>query len=187
VIFAAGISTAADVDWRVGHVSGIGPTRQAALIAWKTMLEAEARQSAPSLSPTHRYTIESKYRNQRQAHEAAKLQIEKELRAKMADIRQYFDQLMASQIDDERQLRTANEQETNRIQEEYSIKLGSLDDDLSMLKRQGTPAIDDISEKLAIAEKQVLAVRWKSAKQKSEGRRFDSLRFRDYLQKIFWP
>jgi len=58
-LIAAGIITAADIDWRVNRVYGIGPTKQSALVAWRQMLENDARRTAPTLSLQERSAIEN--------------------------------------------------------------------------------------------------------------------------------
>jgi hypothetical protein len=181
---AAGITTAADIDWRVSQVYGIGPAKQAALSAWRHILEAEARRSAPTLSTQDRLAIENKYRQERQNLEAEKQRFQSELNAQIASARQYFADVRQSLNQEEQQIRSANAYEENRIQQEFDARFAELDASLNTARNQVAPAMNELSEKIANCAKTGFALRWKSAKHDKEGRRFASLRFRDYMHKI---
>src|ERR1035437_2370056 len=84
----SGFATAADIDWRVTRVSGIGQARGAALMGWRQYLEASARRSAPSLSSSERQAIEYKYRQERQTLEADKQRLQTQLNGQIASARQ---------------------------------------------------------------------------------------------------
>ena len=183
-LIAAGIGTAADIDWRVNQVYGIGPAKQAALMAWRQIIEAEARRSAPTLSTQDRLAIENKYRQERQNLEAEKQRLQSELNTQIASARQYFADVRQSLNQEEQQIRSANAYENNRIQQEFDGRFAELDASLNTARNQVAPAMNELSEKLRTAQKQVFALRWKSAKHDKEGRRFASLRFRDYLHRI---
>lgn len=68
-LIAAGFTTAADINYyKVQHVSGIGQSRAADLIAWRQSLEN--RVPVPSsLTPIQMQTIKSKYDNQKRTLE----------------------------------------------------------------------------------------------------------------------
>lgn len=183
-LVAAGIATAADIDWRVSQVYGIGPAKQAALIAWRQIIEAEARRSAPTLSTQDRSAIENKYRQERQNLETEKQRLQSELNSQIASARQYFADIRQLLNQEEQQIRPANAYEKTRIQQEYDGRFAELDASLDTARNQVAPAMNELSEKLRDAQKQVFALRWKSAKHDKEGGRFAALRFRDYLRKV---
>lgn len=183
-LIAAGIVTAADIDWRVSQVYGIGPAKRVALMAWRQNLEAEARRTAPTLSLQDKWVIENKYHQERQNLEAEKQRLQSELNAQIASARQYFADVRQSLNQEEQQIRSANAYERNRIQQEYDGRFAELDASLNTARNQVAPAMNELSEKFRTAQKQVFAFRWKSAKHDKEGRRFASLRFRNYLHRI---
>jgi hypothetical protein len=180
----SGFATAADIDWRVRRVQGIGQTRGAALIAWRQSLESIARRSAPGLSSTERQTIENKYRQERQSLETDKQRLKTQMSSQIASVRQYFADVRQSVNDEEQQLRSANAQKKVCIQQEHGANVVTLDKDAVAARNQAAPTLSELSQKLQNAQKQIFALKWQSAKKEKEGRRFASLRFRNYLHSI---
>lgn len=184
---AWGFQTAADVNsvkLRFSNIPGIGRQRKLALELWRDELENDARLSAPNLTDGQRTAIENKYRNRRKILEIAKQQLETDLRTQSLNARQYFADVRQTLNNDEKTVRSGNEYEKNRIAQEYSTHTSVLNTEVNNARNQVMPTINELSEKLRIAQKQTFALRWKSEKHKREGRRFESLRFRDYLYKI---
>ncbi len=76
-----GYTTAADVNWGVQKIRGIGSTKAIALMGWRQLVETEARRKMPtSLSKAQTDAIVAKYEAQRkglhQQAQAAKVQFE---------------------------------------------------------------------------------------------------------------
>jgi hypothetical protein len=179
-----GFNNAADIDWRVSRVHGIGPTRQSALLQWRKSLENEAISSAPSLSPQERLSIENKYRQERQFLEAEKQRLQSQFDGQIASVRQFFGEARQALNQEEQQIRMANAQKKARVQGQHDIEVAALEKYASDARILAAPTMNELSEKLRTAQKQIFALRWQSAKHAKEGRRFASLRFRDYLLKI---
>ena len=78
-LYQSGFQTAADIDWSVRNVRGIGAARESALILWRQSLETKARMSLPKLSLQERSLIENKYRQTRQSCESDKQRLQTEL------------------------------------------------------------------------------------------------------------
>jgi hypothetical protein len=180
----SGFVTAADIDWGVTRVSGIGQARGAALMGWRQYLEASARQSAPSLSSSARQAIEYKYRQERQTLEAGKQRLQTQLNDQIASARQYFGDARQSLNAEEQQIRTASTQKKLTIQQLHDAEVATLDKQAVTARNQATPTINELSEKMRAAQKQTFALRWQSAKREKEGRRFAALRFTNYLRTI---
>ena len=148
------------------------------------MLDGQARRSAPTLSVQARSAIENKYRQERSQYETEKQRLQVELNTQIESARQYFADVRQSLIQEEKQIRSTNDYEKSRIQQEYDARFAELDASINMARNQAAPPLNELSEKLRSAQKQVFALRWKSAKHEKEGRRFASLRFRDFLSKV---
>ena len=147
-------------------------------------MENEARRSAPTLSLQERSAIENKYRQERQTLEAEKQRLQTQLKGQVESARQYFSDIRQSLNQEEQQIRSSNIYEKSRIQQEHDARLAALDANLNAARNQLAPTMDELSDKLRTTQKQIFALRWKIAKHEKEGRRFASLRFRDYLHRI---
>jgi hypothetical protein len=183
-LLEAGLVTAADIDGRITHIPGIGPARQTALIRWRRILEQGARRSAPILSYADALAIEAKYRPERQAYQAGQQQLKTAMQDQVETVRQYFAGVRQLLNDEEQQIRFAAEQEENQRQQEYVLRLGELEAKVQKVKDEVAPALDELAQKLRDAQTQVFSLRWKSEKHKQAGRRYASLKFRDYLREI---
>jgi len=181
---ARGFRTAADIHSNVRSVPGIGPIRQTALVSWRQGLEHEARMSAPNLSAQDRLVIENKYRSERQTLASEKQRLQTPFDNQVASVRQYFADLRPSMNHEEQQLRTACAQNKTQIQRAHDAEVATLDQRIIAIRNQTAPTLTELSQKHQNAQKEVFALRWQSANHEKEGRRFASLRFRDYLQSI---
>ena len=183
-LYYAGFQTAADIDRSVRSVSGIGATRETALLLWRQGLEHEARMSAPNLSSQEKLAIENKYRQGRQTHESEKQRLQTQLNGLIATARQYFADARQSLNAEEQQIRAVCGQEKVTIQQLHDAEIETLDKQAVAARNQAMPKINELSEKLRAAQKQTFALRWQSAKREKEGRRFAALRFPNYLRTI---
>lgn len=181
---AAGFVTAADLNWNITRVNGIGPARTAALRAWRKDLENEALRTAPTISAQQKGFIENKYRQERQIVSTQRQQLQSQLNSEIASVRQNFADIQQSLNLEEQQIRATNLQKTNRISREYDSRLATIDLDIKGARQKTAPKINELSDKLRAVQKQSFALRWEAAKHSSEGRRFAALRFRDYVRKM---
>jgi exonuclease VII large subunit len=183
-LVAAGFITAADISWNVGRVYGIGPGRQAALMAWRKDLENQAVAAAPTISPVEKSAIQAKYRQDRQNLETERQRLHSQLSAQMASTRQHFASLQHSLSQEDQRIRTDNTQKKDRISADYQSRVTTVELELVAAQKRVAPTLNDLSERLRIAQKQSFGLKWQAAKHSSEGRRFAALRFRNYLSKI---
>ncbi len=180
-----GFRTAAEIDHSVREVNGIGATRGTALILWRQGLEHEARMSAPNLSSQERLLIENKYHQTRQTHESEKQRLQARLNDHIANARQHFTDARQTLNAEEQQIRAISAQKKMTIQQLQDAEIAMLNEQANTTRNQATPIINELSEKLRLAQKQTFALRWQSAKREKEGRRFAGLRFSNYLRTIF--
>lgn len=183
----SGFTTAADIDWSVSRIHGIGPTRTAALIRWKERLENEARRSAPTLSQQDRLRIETKYRQECMTLESAKQQLQVQFNNQVTSTKQYFAGVRQSHNDEEQQLRAAWAQRKGLILQEQNAEITKLDQKLNAARNQVALAMTELSQKLRQTQKQAFGLRWQTAKKEKEGRRFACLGFKHYLHKVITP
>jgi F0F1-type ATP synthase alpha subunit len=183
-LYYAGFQTAADIDYSVSRVSGIGATRQAALMSWRHSLEYRANQTAPNLSSQDKQAIENKYRQTRQVHESEKQRLKTQLDVQITNARQYFADARQSLNMEEQQIRAASAQKIMTIQQLHDADIATLNNQAANARNHAMPAINELSEKLRAAQKQTFALRWQSAKREKEARRFASLHFQNYLRKV---
>jgi anion-transporting ArsA/GET3 family ATPase len=186
-LVAAGFITAADISWNVRRVYGIGPGRQAALMAWRKNLESQAIAAAPTISPLERSAIQARYRQDRQNLEMERQRLQAQLSAQIASTRQHFASLQQPLNQEEQRTRTANTQKKDRISADYQSRIVTVELELVAAQKRVAPTLNDLSEKLRAAQKQSFALKWQAAKHSSDGRRFAALRFRDYVSKIILP
>ncbi len=181
----AGILTAADVDYRVGQVAGIGYTRQMTLRAWRQRLEAEAQATAPAQLSSHEvWNIESRTRAQKRSVDSEKQRLQALLSGQVASIRQKFAADRQLIFRDEQNLRNAEALEISAIQQRYSAELAALDARANAQRKEIAPALDGISAKLRETQKKLLELNWRSAQSEHERLRFRAVRFRHYLKAV---
>lgn len=182
-----GFFTASDIDWRVRNVRGIGKTREESLLFWRRKVESEARNSLPFLSPEARKAIGNKYRQLLQTLEVDKRKLKTQLDTLVATAQQYFIEARQSLNTEEQQIRAATTQKRTTIQQSHDTEIATLNNQAVTARNQAMPTINELSEKLRVAQKQTFALRWQSAKREKEGWRFAALRFQNYLREVITP
>jgi len=181
----AGITSAADIDHRVFQVEGIGGGRYSALLTWRTRLESEAKCNAPSRLPSpDAATIENRFIKERQALEAETKRLQAQLFSQIAAIRQRAATARQALNQEDQQAKDLAAQEHSAIHQSHNAKVAALEKRVVTARNQVVPAIAELSDKLRIAQKQIFALHWQSAKQEREGQRFVSMRFQDYLKSV---
>jgi hypothetical protein len=180
-LISNGFYSAADINWKVRQVQGIGATREAALMSWRQRMEALARKNTPSLSPFDVIAIESKFRQERQTLDAEKQRLQPQLSSQIASVRQFFADQRQTLNTEEQQIRAAATQKQFQIQRIYDAEIATLDKQAIASRNQTMPVVNELSENLRATQKQTFALKWQSAKREKEGRRFAALRFKNYL------
>jgi exonuclease VII large subunit len=183
-LIASGFITAADISWSVQRVRGIGPARTSALVAWRKQVESEAIAAAPTISPLEKSAIQARHRQDRQNLEVERQRLQTQLNAQIASTRQHFANLQQSLKEEEQRIRLANTLKKDQISADYNSRVATVERELVAAQGRVAPIVNELSAKLRDAQKQSFALRWQAAKHSTGGRRFASLRFRDYLGKV---
>lgn len=184
-LMRAGLHTAADVDYRVGTIPGIGPVKQAAIQAWHASLLQRAQQKMPQGIPkSQEMAIRNKYLGKK---------TDLETRRRTAD-QQYDDEakrikaphlaaLSALDGKQQRFIADANA-EALKIKEAYanqrqdcSQKRGKLAEDL---KRK----IADIDVGISEIHATILRLHWEKGKLDRAAMGFRGVNFRNYVKRM---
>lgn len=180
-----GITTAADIDYRVQHIPGITYSKYAALEAWRQLLETTAELSAPNQLPyTVTVGIENRYRSERTNLQNQRALLQGQLkghfdriRRNAADTRRVVDQ-------EERDLRFTSAQQIIQIRQARADKFTAIDQEIASRQAAATPAMTELNAKLQKAQKEGFKFHWRAARQEHEREKFRRVRFRDYLLKV---
>ena len=179
-----GITTAADVNkLRQIRVSGIGDAKLATLEMWRNRLEMSARLHTARVLPLAEMgAISGRYRRERDTLETEKQRLQAQLFSQVTAIRQKAANARQVVNQEEQQARSQAAQERSVIQQGHNAEIAVHDKRAATARSQASPTIAELSDKLRVAQKQIFALHWQSAKQEREGQRFVSLRFPDYLK-----
>jgi hypothetical protein len=139
---------------------------------------------AQLLSAQRISAIENQYRQTRQTYESEKQRLQTQLNEFIANARQHSADARQSINQEDQQLRTVYAQKKVAIQQDHDAKAVALDKEVLAARNQAAPKLSELSQKLQNAQKQIFALKWQTAKRENEGRRFASLRFRNYLRSI---
>ena len=181
----AGITSAADISTSAFRVEGIGGARYSALLNWRTQLESLAAKSAPSHLPgPEAANIELKFANERQALEARKSRLQAQLSAQVAAIRLKATNARQTLPHEEQGAKVRNTQKQSLMRQSHAAQLVALEQRAVEAKRQAAPTLNELSEKIRCAQKQLFTLQWQSAKQERAAQWFASLSFSDYLKVV---
>jgi len=182
---AAGILTAAEVDYRIHQVKGIGSTRAQALESWKRGIEADARIRMPqSLSWQDQNNIKAKYASQKSVLEVQLHQQQESLRVQEAAIKTMYaglrmpvDAVLASE-------RGKHQIELARINAEFKQKRDSLAVKASELEQSAVREVVKVDEQQNTVRKGMFALQWRIGKVDRELGRFSRVSFGSYIKRV---
>ena len=183
---AAGIRTAADC-FRLTYVkvSGVGPRRVAAILAWWHGLETRARLTMPStLSAHEETTIKSKYEAQRTQLQGQLLSAEQALKTAQTAVQQKHANSRApfdSQIALEKSKQSV---ELQRIATESRKRQESLYEAVRRTKQKANDAVNEAQKDEPGHRQMLKALQWKLAKAKMQRGRFEMVTFRRYIRRV---
>lgn len=182
---ASGYSTAADINWGVQNVIGIGSSKASTLVGWRQAVEVEARMKMPtSLSKAQTDAIVAKYDAQRTGLQKQALTAKAQFEGQERTL-QHQNAVALSAINDERvasqqQFGQQTQTVTAQHQPEYA-KLSQREAALTM----------DFSQKVAEVEKQTVVIRrgiydqnWQLAKARQELEVYQAATFAAYLSAL---
>lgn len=182
---AAGILTAAEVDYRIHQVKGIGSQRAQALESWKRGIEADARIRMPqTLSWPDQNNIKAKYASQKSALEVQLNQQQESLRVqeaaiktKYAGLRMPVDAVMASE-------RQKHQILLARINADFKQKRDSLAVRAKELEQSAVREVVNVDEQQNTVRKDMFALQWRIGKVDRELGRFFRVSFGSYIKRV---
>jgi len=121
---AAGIRTAADVDYRVHTIHGIGQVKAAALFAWRQAYEQSAKARMPkNLDSTEQRRIQDKYSIQRQTLQQQVLNLQAKKKSQDEAIRQRYIAMRLPLDREEAAIHRTTSMELQNIRAEFAKKI----------------------------------------------------------------
>jgi len=139
-----------------------------------------------SLSWSEVTAIENRFAGEKHAAQSEKTRLESQLSGQAAAVRQKYAAVRQVISDEERNLRNGTAAGIRRVQSEHDSEVASLDRQIVETRQQSAAEVNDLSEKIRVAQKKVFALQWQCTKQTEQKRKFASLRFRDYLKSVIW-
>jgi hypothetical protein len=184
-LMRAGIFTAADVDHRIFGVPLIGPTRQAALTAWKGQLAAAAQRTIPTrLQPSEVAAISSKYSLQRSDLKLQRAAAHQQYTAAQAEIKARYALQRDAIGQEQAQTFSASQANIAAVRSSYSERCGFIERSQAELADGLKKTILEKDRSASEAQKQVLALRWQREKLRREVARFRNLTFGNYIKRL---
>jgi hypothetical protein len=183
----AGILTAADVDYRIHNVKGIGSQRAQSLESWKRGIEADARIHMPqSLSWHDQNNIKAKYAAQKstlevqlnQQQESLRVQ-ERAIKTKYAGLIMPVDAVVASE-------RQKHQIELARINAEFKQKRDSLAVKAGELEQSAVREVVKVDDQQNTVRKDMFALQWRIGKMDRELGRFSRVSFGSYIRRVMF-
>jgi len=184
---SAGILTAAEVNYRIHRVKGIGAQRAQALEGWKRGIESAARMQMPqTLSWQDRNNIQAKYASQKSTLELQLNQQQTSLRiqetavkTKYSGLRMPVDAVLASE-------RQKHQIELARINAEFKQKRDSLAVKARELEQNAVREVVRVDEQQNTIRKDMFALQWRIGKVERELGRFSGVSFGSYLKRVMF-
>jgi hypothetical protein len=182
---AAGIYTAADIDFRIHSVKGIGAQRAASLEAWRNTLEADALSKMPrSLLWQEENTIKSRYANQKTNLELQVNQTQQEINTREGSIRTKYSIQRAPHealVAAERQNHTI---ESVRIAEEFKQKHLKLTAKIKEFEDGAVQEVSKLDDKQSEIRREMFELQWRMAKVERELAQFSQITFPHYIRRV---
>jgi hypothetical protein len=180
-----GITSAADIDYRVQHIPGITYSKYAALEAWRQLLETTAELSAPNQVPyTVAVGIENRYRAERGNLQNQRTLLQGQLKGHFDRIRRNAAETRRSLDGEERDLRFSSAQQIIQIRQARADKFSAIDQEIEARRGAAAPSMTELNAKLQKAQKDGFKFHWRAARQEHDREKFRRVRFRDYLLKV---
>jgi len=182
---AAGILTAADIDYRIHNVKGIGSQRAQTLEGWRRYVETNARSQMPrSLSAQDQNNIAAKYAAQKSSLQAQLHQQQASLHAQETAIKTKYtglktpvDAVLASE-------RQKHQIELARINAEFKQKRDALADKAKELEQSAVREVVKVDERQNSVRKDMFVLQWRVGKVDRELARFSRVSFGSYIKRV---
>jgi hypothetical protein len=184
---AARIFTAADVDYRIHGVKGIGSQRAAVLQGWRLGVENDAKSRMPkALSGQEENSIRSKYANQKSSLELQINAQQRDLRDQETSIRTKFSTLRIpyeAAIEAERQKHLVERQ---KIVDRFNQQQDTLGKNLRGVEEDAARAVEKLDVKQGGVRKEMLGLQFRMLKAERDLDRFRGITFRFYAKRVLF-
>jgi serine/threonine protein kinase len=182
---ASGIVTAADIDYRIHNVKGIGSQRAQTLEGWRRYVETNARTQMPrTLSLLDQNNITAKYAAQKSSLQAQLHQQQASLHAqesaiktKYAGLRSPVDAVLASE-------QQKHQIELARINAEFKQKRDALANKAKELEQSAVREIVKVDGQQNSVRKDMFALQWRVGKVDRELAQFSRVSFGSYVKRV---
>jgi hypothetical protein len=182
---AARIFTAADIDYRIHSVKGIGSQRAAVLENWRRAIEADARGRMPqAVSWQEQSNIKSKYQTQKSAlesqlnrHQGDLSTQQAAIRAKYAGLIMPLDAILASE-------RQKHQAEAIRITVEFNQKRAVLATRVKEADQDAIGSVTKCDARQNEVRKETFSLQWRMGRVEREIGRFARVSFGRYAKHV---
>jgi serine/threonine protein kinase len=182
---AARIVTAADIDYRINSVKGIGAQRGSALLDWRRSIEADAKSRMPrTVSWQDQNNIKLKYAGQKGTLESQLNRNQEDLtnqeaaiRAKYAGLRMPLDAVVASE-------RQKHQAEMARITAEFAQKRAGLGAKIREAEQDAIREVTKRDGRQNEVRKETFSLQWRMGKVEREIGRFSDVSFGSYVRHV---
>lgn len=185
-LVANGITSAQDVDrWRVHRISGFGPARVSAVLAWRAGIEQRARGRMPqALSASQAQVLRAKYAGRRQTLgeelqrvEAQQRSEERSIKARFAAMRQELDNLEAAP-------KATATREIQAMQENCNKAVSALKGEEDRVVEVAKADLAALDTKVAELRRTSLSLQWEKARAAARVEAYAPVTFTRYLEYV---
>jgi chromosome segregation ATPase len=182
---SAGIVTAADIDYRITGVKGIGSQKGSALQDWRRTIEALALNRMPrTISWQEQNNIKSKYASQKATLESQLNRNQEDLKNQEAAIRTKYAGLripLDAAVASERQKYQA---EIARITAEFAQKRAVLAARMKEAEQEKIREVTKRDGRQNEVRKEIFSLQWRMGKVEREIGRFSNVSFGSYVRHV---
>jgi hypothetical protein len=182
---AALIFTAADIDYRIHNVKGIGSQRATSLQTWRNVIEADAKSKMQmTLSWQEESSIKSKYAAQKTTLESQIIHSQQEIRTRETSIRGKYASLKIPCEGVITSEQRQHEAERNRIRSEFKQKRQGIAAWMREVEQNTIRAVVKLDSNQNEVRKEMFELQWRIAKVERELDRFSRVSFRSYIKRV---
>ena len=182
---AAGILAAADIDYRINTVKGIGSARANALDLWRGSIEALARNRMPRALPSQDHSsIRSKYASQKTSLESQLNKHQEDLRNQQSAIRTKYAALVMPLDAAVAAERERHQADANKIVTDFTQKRGAFTSRVREAEQDAVREITKSDARQNEVRKEIFALQWRMGKVEREIGRFSQVSFISYAKHV---
>ncbi|MBZ0234752.1 MAG: PEGA domain-containing protein [Deltaproteobacteria bacterium] len=186
---AAGIYSAADADRILYYkVEGIGDKKSAALLSWRSAVDARARATAPTVLPTHHIrVIRSKYAKQQSDLETTLALLDDQNAKEVAAVQGEVARLQQALASEEVAAREKLHREEHVIQEHHGAERARVASELTRVGVATRKQITEIDARAQETRKAAFGTIWKRERALREYAHYDAVSFRRFAERSVPP